>query len=50
VGIEAGGTTYRMDGVPLPLRKVVEPPEGVKTDEEILSAILRRVRELKRGG
>jgi len=50
VGIEAEGTTYRMDGVPLPLRKVVEPPKGVKTDEEILRAILRRVRELKGGG
>jgi formylmethanofuran dehydrogenase subunit B len=50
VGIEASGTTYRMDGVPLPLRKVVDPPEGVRTDEEILGAILRRVRELKGGG
>ncbi|MEM1606822.1 MAG: formylmethanofuran dehydrogenase subunit B [Candidatus Bathyarchaeia archaeon] len=48
VGIEAEGTTYRMDHVPLPLKKIVEPPLGVLSDEEILEKILRRVREKKR--
>jgi len=48
IGIETGGTVYRMDGVPLLTRKLVEPPKGVRSDEEILSAILRRTRELKR--
>lgn len=49
VGIEAGGTAYRMDGVPLILRKVIEPPEGILQDTEILSAILREVKGLKGG-
>lgn len=47
VGIEAEGTTYRMDHVPLPLKKVIEPPPGIFADEEILQRILQRVRELK---
>jgi len=47
VGIEAEGTTYRMDHVPLPLKKVVDPPEGCLTDQEILKRILQKVRELK---
>jgi len=47
VGIETAGTVYRMDGVVLLTRKLVEPPKGVKSDEEILNAILRRTRELK---
>jgi formylmethanofuran dehydrogenase subunit B len=47
VGIEVGGTAYRMDHVPLPLKKVVEPPEGILTDEEILRRILEEVRIIK---
>ena len=47
VGIEVGGTAYRMDHVPLPLKKVVEPPEGILTDEQILRRILREVRIIK---
>ncbi len=47
VGIEASGTAYRMDHVPLPLKKVVNPPNGVLTDEEILTRILSEVRKLK---
>ncbi len=47
VGIEVGGTAYRMDHVPLPLKKVVEPPEGILTDEEILKRILKEVRTIK---
>lgn len=46
-GIEAEGTAYRMDHVPLPLKKVVEPPNGLLSDEEILKRILSRVKELK---
>ncbi|MBO3803594.1 MAG: formylmethanofuran dehydrogenase subunit B [Candidatus Brockarchaeota archaeon] len=48
VGIEAGGTVYRMDGVPIELKKVIEPPKGSFRDEEILSAILKAVRALRR--
>jgi formylmethanofuran dehydrogenase subunit B len=47
-GIEAEGTAYRMDHVPLPLKKIVEPPEGFLSDQEILRRILQKVRELKR--
>jgi formylmethanofuran dehydrogenase subunit B len=47
VGIEVGGTAYRMDRVPLPLKKVVDPPEGILTDEEILKRILEETRIIK---
>jgi formylmethanofuran dehydrogenase subunit B len=46
-GIETEGTAYRMDHVPLPLRKIVEPPEGVLSDEEILRKILSKVRNMR---
>lgn len=47
-GIEAEGTAYRMDHVPLPLKKVIEPPKGLLSDQEILQKILLEVRKLKR--
>ena len=47
VGIEKAGTAYRMDHVPLPLKKVVEPPDGLLSDEEILRGILKEVRLIK---
>ncbi|MBS7610241.1 formylmethanofuran dehydrogenase subunit B [Candidatus Bathyarchaeota archaeon] len=43
VGIEASGTAYRMDGVPLDLRKLVDPPPGILTDEDVLRRIHRYV-------
>lgn len=43
-GVEVEGTAYRMDTVPLRLRKVVEPPEGVLTDEQILEMLLKKVK------
>ena len=47
VGIEAVGTAYRMDHVPLPLKKIVDPPKGILSDEEILTKILAEVRTIK---
>jgi len=47
VGIECEGTAYRMDSVPLKLKKVVEPPSSCLSDEEILRRILEEVRRLK---
>ncbi|MCW3994417.1 MAG: formylmethanofuran dehydrogenase subunit B [Candidatus Bathyarchaeota archaeon] len=47
VGIEESGTAYRMDHVPLPLKKIVDPPNGVLPDQEILKRILSEVRKLK---
>ena len=48
VGIETEGTAYRMDHVPLPLKKLVEPPEGFLSDQQILRKLLQKVRELKK--
>lgn len=47
VGIETNGTAYRMDHVPITLKKIVDPPEGVITDKEILQRILCEVRRIK---
>jgi formylmethanofuran dehydrogenase subunit B len=47
VGIEIEGTAYRMDRVPLPLKKVVQPPNDILSDEEILSRILEETKNLR---
>jgi formylmethanofuran dehydrogenase subunit B len=47
VGIEAEGTAYRMDHVPLPLKKIVTPPKGILPDEEVLARILSEVKKIK---
>ena len=47
VGIEMEGTAYRMDRVPLPLKKVVQAPKGILGDEEILKKILEEVKKIK---
>ena len=46
-GINVPGTVYRMDDVAIPLRPALESP--YPSDEEILSRILARVRELLAG-
>jgi len=48
VGIETEGTAYRMDHVPLPLKKIVNPPNTCLPDEEILRRILHQVHKLRR--
>jgi formylmethanofuran dehydrogenase subunit B len=45
VGIEAEGIVYRMDGVPLILKKLVDPPNGIQSDEAILRMILTQIRK-----
>jgi formylmethanofuran dehydrogenase subunit B len=47
VGIECEGTIYRMDGIPLLTKKLVEPPSNCMPDAEILKRILNKVRKLK---
>ncbi len=47
IGVEEEGTAYRMDNVPIRCRKVIDAPEGILSDEEILRRILNRVKELK---
>lgn len=44
-GVEVEGTAYRMDGVSLRMRKMIEPEH--LTDEEILDRIIERVKELR---
>jgi formylmethanofuran dehydrogenase subunit B len=45
-GINTGGTVYRMDDVPIPLRPAFESP--YPTDEEVLRQIEKRIQELQR--
>ena len=47
-GIEAEGSAYRMDAMPLPLKKIVDPPKGIHSDEEITRMILEKIRSMKR--
>ncbi len=49
VGVETGGTVYRMDGVPLECKKLIDPHQSLKSDEEILTSLLSRVKSLKEG-
>jgi len=46
-GIECEGTAYRMDNVPIRLRKVKEAPGESLTDKEILKRLLKKVKEKK---
>lgn len=48
VGVEEEGTAYRMDHVPIKLRKVVNAPGQCLSDQEILKRILQKVKELKK--
>ena len=45
VGMEAEGTAYRMEGVPIRMRKVVD--SDLLSDREILERLLEKVREYK---
>jgi len=44
-GIECAGTAYRMDGVPIRMRKVLE--SDLPTDRQVVEDVSARVRELK---
>jgi len=46
-GVESEGTAYRMDGVPIKLKKVID--SDLPSDTEIVANILERVKK-KRGG
>lgn len=49
VGVEVGGSCYRMDNVPIESRKVVDAPEGMLTDAEFLDLVLKEVTAIKGG-
>jgi len=42
-GIECEGLVYRFDHVPIELKKILNPPSGVLTDEEILNQIIQKI-------
>jgi formylmethanofuran dehydrogenase subunit B len=46
-GINTAGTVYRLDGVPIALRPVMDSP--YPSDEEVLTMIKNRARELVAG-
>ncbi|MFA7694508.1 MAG: formylmethanofuran dehydrogenase subunit B, partial [Methanoregula sp.] len=46
-GVETAGSCYRMDNVPIDGRKVVDPPEGMLTDEEFLVMVRDRLKKIK---
>jgi len=47
VGIEAEGTAYRMDAIPIRMKKLIDTE--FKTDEQITKDLIAKVRELKEG-
>lgn len=47
-GIECDGAAVRMDGLPLYLRKVVEPPEDFLPDRDILKMIFEELMRVKK--
>ncbi len=47
VGIETEGIAYRMDHIPLPMKKIVDGPNGFLSDAEILTQITREVHMLR---
>lgn len=47
-GIECDGAVARMDGLPLYVKKIVDPPESVLPDREVLRMIFDRVQEVSR--
>ena len=46
-GVESEGTAYRMDIVPIKMRKVIDPPRGILPDVRVLEDIIKRVKPLK---
>lgn len=42
-GIESGGLAYRLDHVPIELQKIINPPNNIPSDEEILNELLQRL-------
>lgn len=39
-GIESGGLVYRLDQVPIELNKIINPPNNIPSDEELLNQLL----------
>jgi formylmethanofuran dehydrogenase subunit B len=48
-GIESGGTAFRLDNVPIPLIKFLEPPEDIYSDELLLEKLIVSLDNQKEG-
>ncbi|MFQ6084897.1 MAG: formylmethanofuran dehydrogenase subunit B [Candidatus Bathyarchaeia archaeon] len=48
MGVEVDGTAYRMDGVPLYVKKLIEPPQGCLSDVELIRMITEGIRRRRR--
>lgn len=46
VGVETEGTGYRMDGIPLFMKKVIDKPENCHSDEWILHQLNERIKKI----
>ena len=42
-GIECDGLAYRLDQVPIELKKIINPPNNVPSDEELLDQIIKKL-------
>ncbi|MFX1298477.1 MAG: molybdopterin-dependent oxidoreductase, partial [Promethearchaeota archaeon] len=40
-GVESGGTAYRVDFEPIRIKKFLEPPQGIRSDVEILNDLFK---------
>ncbi len=42
-GIESGGLVYRIDQVPVELKKILNPPNNIPSDEELLNQLIKKL-------
>ena len=42
-GIESSGLAFRLDNVPIELKKIINPPNNLLSDEDILNAIIKKL-------
>ncbi len=47
VGVETEGTAYRMDSIPIYMKKVIEKPENCHSDRWILSHIYEKLQQIR---
>jgi len=45
-GIECDGLAYRLDQVPIELKKIINPPSNVPSDEELLDQIIEKLNNI----
>jgi len=43
-GIECSGLAYRLDHIPIELKKIINPPSKIPKDEEILNQIIQKLK------